>query len=212
MNLILGYFSSYIRNLAIFIIFMAFVGIIAPNGKYRNYLNLVMGFVLMFLIVSPIVNFFSSWDDILISIESDILAVPNINTISINSVESVQVNTIQVHATNILKEHVLQITREHGFVPISVWLDTIMENPQDFFINRIVITIQDPDVTLDIIQNNLLTDVLTIEEVVIYEVVIGTPINIENNLSSDDLRISELKNYLAQFYNMSSNNIHIIIS
>lgn len=49
-------FSEYIRNLAVFLLFMSFVGVIAPSEKYKSYINLVAGFVLMFIMVSPITS------------------------------------------------------------------------------------------------------------------------------------------------------------
>ena len=50
----LQHFSTYIKNIAIFIIFMSFVGMIIPQSKYKGYINLVMGFVLIFLVLSPL--------------------------------------------------------------------------------------------------------------------------------------------------------------
>ena len=52
-------FSEYIRNLAVFLLFMSFVGVIAPSEKYKSYINLVAGFVLMFIMITPITSFAS---------------------------------------------------------------------------------------------------------------------------------------------------------
>jgi len=46
--------SEYIRGIIFFLIFVSFVGIILPEGKYKNYINLVLGFVVMALVFRPV--------------------------------------------------------------------------------------------------------------------------------------------------------------
>jgi stage III sporulation protein AF len=50
----LAYFA---RNIAVFIIFTSFVGMILPNGKYRAYIDLLFGLILILLIAEPIIGF-----------------------------------------------------------------------------------------------------------------------------------------------------------
>lgn len=47
-------FSEYIRSIVFFLVFASFVGIILPSGKYKSYINIVIGFVVMFLVFEPI--------------------------------------------------------------------------------------------------------------------------------------------------------------
>ncbi|MCL1924114.1 MAG: stage III sporulation protein AF [Defluviitaleaceae bacterium] len=49
-------FSEYIRNLSIFLLFMSFVSIVAPSENYKKYINLIAGFILMFIMINPIVS------------------------------------------------------------------------------------------------------------------------------------------------------------
>lgn len=49
-----SHFSGYIRNLAIFLLFMSFISIVAPSESYKKYINLVAGFILMFIMIEPI--------------------------------------------------------------------------------------------------------------------------------------------------------------
>ncbi|MCL2353931.1 MAG: stage III sporulation protein AF [Defluviitaleaceae bacterium] len=46
--------ADYIRNLAVFIIFSSFISIINPGKKYEQYINLVLGIILIFIIISPL--------------------------------------------------------------------------------------------------------------------------------------------------------------
>ena len=46
--------ADYVRNIAVFIIFMTFVSIIVPENKYEKYAKLIMGIVLMGIVISPL--------------------------------------------------------------------------------------------------------------------------------------------------------------
>jgi len=48
--------AEYIKGIIFFLVFASFVGIILPEGKYKKYINLVMGFVVMALIFKPVTN------------------------------------------------------------------------------------------------------------------------------------------------------------
>ena len=47
-------FYSYIRNVIIFLIFSSFIQIIFPNNKYKSYIRLVLGLVLISIMLTPI--------------------------------------------------------------------------------------------------------------------------------------------------------------
>ena len=55
-------FFEYIRNITYYLMFATVVGIFAPAGKYRKFVSLVMGFVLLLLIVQPLAGFFDGRD------------------------------------------------------------------------------------------------------------------------------------------------------
>ena len=50
-------FFDYIRNIQYYLVFMALVGVMAPNGKYKKYIALVMGLALVGLVLSPLTGF-----------------------------------------------------------------------------------------------------------------------------------------------------------
>jgi len=47
-------FSAYIQNVAVFLIFASLVMILAPNERYRSYIRLTLGFLLVLLAVKPL--------------------------------------------------------------------------------------------------------------------------------------------------------------
>ena len=55
-------FFEYIRNITYYLVFASVVGIFAPVGKYKKFVNLVMGFVLLLLMVQPLAGFFAGRD------------------------------------------------------------------------------------------------------------------------------------------------------
>ncbi|MCL2528132.1 MAG: stage III sporulation protein AF [Defluviitaleaceae bacterium] len=50
-------FFDYLRNITYFLLFAALVGFIAPTGKYRKFVSLVMGFILLVMLLQPIRHF-----------------------------------------------------------------------------------------------------------------------------------------------------------
>ena len=50
-------FFEYLRNITYYLLFAALVGLITPTGKYRKFVALVMGFILLVLLLQPIRNF-----------------------------------------------------------------------------------------------------------------------------------------------------------
>jgi len=59
-------FFSYLTNIIYYLIFAAVVGLVAPVGKYRKFVSLVMGFILLGVILVPLTNIttredLSSW-------------------------------------------------------------------------------------------------------------------------------------------------------
>ncbi|MDR1538651.1 MAG: stage III sporulation protein AF [Clostridiales bacterium] len=55
----MSYISHWLRNLSYFLIFFAFAGIILPSEKYKKYINLCMGIVLIVIMMEPIARLFS---------------------------------------------------------------------------------------------------------------------------------------------------------
>ncbi|WP_317367171.1 stage III sporulation protein AF [uncultured Tyzzerella sp.] len=63
----INYFYSYIKNIILFLIFMSFIQVILPTNKYRSYINLVFGIILVLIMVKPLNIIFNDVKNIEIS-------------------------------------------------------------------------------------------------------------------------------------------------
>jgi len=50
-------FFEYLRNITYYLMFATVAGMVAPAGKYRKYVSLVLGFVLLLLMLRPLARF-----------------------------------------------------------------------------------------------------------------------------------------------------------
>ncbi|MBQ7242461.1 MAG: stage III sporulation protein AF [Firmicutes bacterium] len=57
-------FNAYIKIIASFLIFSAFVEIILPDTKFRKYIMMVCGLIMISVLISPIFNFEIDSDEI----------------------------------------------------------------------------------------------------------------------------------------------------
>ena len=47
-------FFEYLRNITYYLMFATVVGMVAPTGKYRKFVSLVMGFILLAVMLAPL--------------------------------------------------------------------------------------------------------------------------------------------------------------
>lgn len=50
-------FFIYLRNITYYLLFAAVVGMLAPVGKYKKFVSLVMGFILLNMMIAPLGRF-----------------------------------------------------------------------------------------------------------------------------------------------------------
>jgi len=50
-------FFEYLRNITYYLMFATAVGMVAPVGKYRKFVSLVMGFILLAIMLAPLAHF-----------------------------------------------------------------------------------------------------------------------------------------------------------
>ena len=53
---------DYIKNILVFIILITFVGIILPSNKYKEYINTVLGLILIIMTLTPINGMLDFYD------------------------------------------------------------------------------------------------------------------------------------------------------
>lgn len=207
---ILSLLSEYVRNLGMFLLFMTFVSIITPNSKYKGYINLIMGFMLIFVIISPISNVvassFITLEDIFAEVGIEINSNNNMENITTKQefFESSQRAIILDSFKRDLIVQIEGILQEKGFSATKVSLD--IDDSEEKFgdIKSIYIHMIDMD------KEENRTSIIQIERISINRV--G---NIDNVNSNDEMSQSEevknLKNYISDFYNLSVDNIYIVL-
>ena len=47
-------FFAYLRNITYYLMFATVAGMVAPAGKYRKFVSLVMGFILLAIMLAPL--------------------------------------------------------------------------------------------------------------------------------------------------------------
>jgi stage III sporulation protein AF len=50
----MDFITDYVRKIAEFMLINAVVSVIVPNSKYKIYVNMIMGIILVALILSPV--------------------------------------------------------------------------------------------------------------------------------------------------------------
>lgn len=62
---------EYIYDISVYLIFDSFIGIILPDSKYKKYISLVSGFILILIMLMPIKNILSTNPSISFSSKND---------------------------------------------------------------------------------------------------------------------------------------------
>ncbi len=57
----LDFLANYIKNILLCVIFSICIEMILPNDKYKKYINLVSGLILILVIIFPIKNFYNKY-------------------------------------------------------------------------------------------------------------------------------------------------------
>ena len=204
--------SDYVRNIAVFLLFMSFIGIITPNSKYKSYINLVLGFMLIFVMLAPISSVIASsslnFDDIFANLESEISAGGDDVLARQEFYESSQRAIILSTFKRNLIEQVENIVTEHEFHPVSVSIDINdeVENFGDIRSMHIHMSRKNKE--------EIVSSIIQVERIRI-DTGNTTPESTNESSQLRELNYSEeienLKNYISSFYNLSVSNIHITI-
>lgn len=189
--------SNYIRNIAFFLIFISFIGIIIPNTKYKSYINILLGFMLVMIMISPIATLIynkqNPLDRFLLSVNG---ATKQTTTDELKEFEILQQDMInKTYKANVV-EQINSLIKEESL--------SISEYEIDFNQNT----------------GQILKLVLNLKETII----VPTPkpfiriepfkveISPQDEDKEEDLQALRVKKIISDFYNMSADNIHISIA
>jgi hypothetical protein len=103
--------SAYINGIAIFLIFSSFVSLIAPQKKYKEYVDLVMALGLILILINPMKDIAGLFD-------FNVNALTNISAVAppqyTEGIEQVQKDMILQQYANDLSVHLKRIVESEG--------------------------------------------------------------------------------------------------
>jgi len=174
-----GDIIHWIQNIAIFLIFTAFVGIILPNDKFKGYINLCLGLVLILMILKPLSDFLNTG----ISTENLFQDTQqSVNVSNQDAYSQMKRNMLQQSLNQQAEAQLSGICADNGFELVTA---QVQANTDYTSLQAINITVR---------KNSAGSRPF---------------IYIEPSSSDETPEIKSLKNTLSEVYNMSLDNIHI---
>ena len=195
--------SNYIRNLAVFLIFSSFITIIIPNKKYEQYINLVLGIILIFVITAPLAGVINA----LAGSSGDIFADISLSYDRAALARQIELadQAGQEQIINIYKEALAdqarRLVENHGEFELE-GASFVIDTGQNFGeILSMELIVRDTDAPLPF---------LRIEPIRIQPIIgtRGEPQPTDQGIVENP-HIMSLKNLLAGFYNLARDNIII---
>ena len=160
-------------------IFTALVGIILPNDKFKGYINLCLGLVLILMVLKPLSDFLDAG----ISIDSLFPDTQQtVNTGNPDAYNEIQADMMQQSLDKQAETQLAGICANAGFTLVSV---EVQANGDYTSLQALSVTVK---------KNGAGTRPF---------------IYIEPSASEESSEINSLKNTLSEVYNMSLDNIHI---
>ena len=201
--------SSYVRNIAVFLIFMGFVGVIAPDGKYKSYINLTLGFILVLIVIGPILNILNGGFDALLSdISFSGLGFSGERTVlasDYNHSEGLQNKMILDAYKEKLEEQLMAVVwphlkKSHSYESGVFQVGEGSEDFGEIFAIQLVLA--------EGRESGEPPPLIYIEPIVIGDKKLPDSLN---EPAEEDSYIKNLKKVISDFYNITSSNIYIIV-
>lgn len=199
---------EWITTILTVVIFVTFVEILIPNSHYKRYINVVVGFLIMIVILNPVIHFFSSE----VSIGDEILQTTNkMESLTMqNRSEAVSYDhnqaIIDLYKDNLKRQMKKRIEEntEYAVQEINLVVEE-QEGEQYGAINGVEIVLQQKDKKEGVKEG--------IETIKINNVVINKKNNntVETNSIMIDSEGEYIKNDLSNFYHIPQESISIYI-
>ena len=189
--------GEYIRNIAVFLLFTSFVSILIPSGKFKSYINLIIGFVLIFIVISPIVSMgIYTIDEILQEVNLEIHSEDSGFLFSENEVEQFRQGIIEESINEAFFIKLQDPLKNIGFGLIG--LNVTLENNQN--IESIRLNVEDLNIT-----ENEPSRLIRVERISLSQ-------NAETGSEIENENIKAVKELVSSIYNIQKNNIHIVFN
>ncbi|MCL2564293.1 MAG: stage III sporulation protein AF [Defluviitaleaceae bacterium] len=195
---------DYVQNIAMVVIFTSFLGFVLPRGKYKDYIKLITGLVVILAVISPVAVFFDhrSLDDFFREAQRQIGMDIATNTNAIAGgtpfEDTMRRAVLDEYRAGLKTQISLKISNlGYELREASIYIN---EGNENFgMIEALVLTIAKKEVEEE-------RGLIRVERVNVGTIGVR---GLENEAADNDPEINAIKNLLSDFYNLSVENIHI---
>ena len=205
---IISSFSEYIRSVALFIIFMTLAEVILPKSRYKGYISLTLGFVLILIVLGPLQGILGGFSGA--GATARLTGALNRNAMTIYAAgrDEAQRAAVAAEFKNLLAGQIKEeVNRgaDYSFVSADIEVDMSEENFGG--INSISITVSEKEAEPE------KKSFIRVEPVTVEPISAFSPPREESAAVSaaESAASLELKKSVSGFYNLSSNNIYITV-
>lgn len=191
--------ENYIKNIALTVVFSAFIELFVPNGNLKKYIDIVTGFIIIIVLMQPIKEIFFNSGQLE-------LEVFNIQT-------QIENNSV-LNQAQYLEEKQKQLVIDTYTQNLKQQICEVVSKSSDVEIESINIQLEAEDYSISSIElygyekANSLND----EKISIDEIKIGNKTAQAYNTQQRNYKSEEnLKNLISDFYKIEMNNIYIIV-
>ena len=182
----INYFYNYIKNIILFLIFMSFIQVILPNNKYRSYINLVFGMMLVLVMIKPLNFIFQNIKTV------QALAIFNEEEINLN-------NDVNVDKYKNVQNQMFKTAFEQN---IKNQIENMLQNK--YTIKNIQIEFYESD------YEQIMIDSITLDLTQSDKSIYVKPFNEDNDKNKKE--IDNIKKLISKNYEINLNNIFININ
>jgi len=201
---IIDFFRNWVKDIAIMFILLSMIELILPNDNMKRYVNIVIGFMIIIVIITPFVRLINSNFNIEKEVFKNMIDNIEFQYQEDSNLKIVQEKQIKETYLNKLREDIkntLDGTIDYDIYDINI---SIFEDEENYG------NIKDIEIIMESTNNNLDHDQDSINTVKIEEIRI-------NNLYSEEDEITELegneniKDILYEKYSVPKDNIKIYV-
>ncbi len=179
------YIISWIKNIAVFYIIASLINNIIPDNKYRKYIKLFLGIVMIIMLIKPVGELLNMDGQFELKLMSD-----NQRQMSWELAQELSLAD---------EDRALAITGEY--------VENISNNIEQYC-NELGIEYIASDVEID---TNMESEALGSITYIGVEISTGTQLTDNTDNPSLELNALRLKNYISDFYNIEKHNIYVNI-
>lgn len=214
--------SSWIQGIIIAVIISTIIEMILPEGSSKKYIKVVIGIYILFSIVSPVISKLTGNDfrvSDIFDLDEYIEASKNSSSLQ-NQISNQNENQVKDIYLSSMKSDIKEKIENRGYVVNNVDLE--IEDNEQYTLKKLTLQVSKATDNEEVNNNSQIVEAINEVKIEIGEVGNNTTSNTSNiensnsnatssnkskNLSSQDKK--ELKEYLSNVYEISTQNIFI---